>query len=300
MEMNRNIKARKALGILILMLPVTLMFLGFLLPKLPSSPMMRDSFWASKIDSKAEYDIIYVGDSRVYRGIDPDLIEKETGLKGFNFGFSSAGLDSALIFESCKRLKPNGKKILLIGVSANAFLPSSLENEHFNSILKWKGADIWIRRHLYPKLRYFDHRAVSDLYKHLKGEHYYEDYRTHNGFAASSKVPSDSNSAIDAYRMQFERESYNKSAELRFKKILFRLKRENIRCVLVRIPCSSAMIELEDNAVGGKIELLLEDLEREGFQVVRTSSEAMKSYDGSHLDSTSAALFSRQLAELLK
>ena len=95
-QATRLHKARRSLIWIMLLTPVFLVALWKLLPPLPSSPMMRDSFWAHKVNLVDKFDIVYTGDSRVYRGIDPETVESVVGLKGFNYGFSSADLDSLL------------------------------------------------------------------------------------------------------------------------------------------------------------------------------------------------------------
>lgn len=53
-----------------------------------------DSFWLQKANAEARYDIVLLGDSRVYRGISPeDMAIVLDGYEILNFGFSANGLN---------------------------------------------------------------------------------------------------------------------------------------------------------------------------------------------------------------
>jgi len=299
-SMKNSIAKSQILG-LILICPVLICALKLVLPELPASPFLRESFWAHKVDAKAEYDMVFVGDSRVYRGIDPEVFER--GLypvvKCFNFGFSSAGLDSFLLGHASRLLNPNGRKILVIGVSVNSFLPSSLENEHLRSVLKWNKKDIWIKKNLYPHLTYFDSYTPSDIYKIERGEKYFEQYHLNTGYAASQKVPMDSTSALSAYIAHFSRQNNEMRVGAEFLGYIKRLKEVGIKIIFVRIPTSHAMRVLEDRYGLVTIHQFQHEMNKLGLKWVEFAGRSYESYDGSHLDESSAWRFSIELAEMI-
>jgi hypothetical protein len=106
-------QAKLLLILMVILVPVLVWIMGQLLPEPPASTILNESFWAHKIDNRGRYDMVITGDSRVYRGIDPGIISQKMDLSSFNYGFSSAGLDSLLINNAILLLDPNGKKILL-------------------------------------------------------------------------------------------------------------------------------------------------------------------------------------------
>ena len=139
--LNRNIRAKKQAISFILMLPVLFVLLYFALLKLnTSNNMLKESFWAHKVTADSIYDIVAVGDSRVYRGVDPEAIEtqcfklKGTKIQALNFGFSSAGLEPYILEKAKALLKYGGKRVMLIGVSPNSFIESSQKNGHLKKI----------------------------------------------------------------------------------------------------------------------------------------------------------------------
>jgi hypothetical protein len=293
-----NKRAKMQLTGIVIATCLLLPLFDMLLPDLPSSSMMRESFWAHKIDAKPVYDVIFVGDSRIYRGIDPEVFEKEckTGLKAFNYGFSSAGLDTFLLGRAARLLDASGKKVLVIGVSANAFLPESIRNNHIRSLLEWNQKDVWIKKHLYPYLQCFDpYHPISTLFKMRKGERYDEDYHIKSGFAASNKTPLDSGSALEAYRLKFEQQQYDTIAGENFIRYVEQLRTNGVKVILVRVPCTFAMKQLEDKYTHGQFNVLREKLSLRGFTWIEPAGD-YTSYDGSHLDSRSAELLSGELA----
>lgn len=298
--MDRNKKSARQLLILPLLSAVCLLLFAALLPVLPSSPMFKDRFWAAKVGAEPAYDYVFCGDSRVYRGIDPQVFLKgKRGARAFNFGFSSAGLDTAYLNRAAMLLKPEGRKTLLIAVSPNAFLPSSLNNTHLRHWSQKDAADLWVKRHLYPLMQNFDPYAVSDLYKAFKHEAYYEQFHPESGFVASDKTPADSNSALQAYKSQFAREAIDTEAVASFVRQLEAFRASGIDIYVFRMPAARVMLNAEDELTGGFIETLLSDLSERKFNVLKINNLSINSYDGSHLDSRSAVLVSAFLAGLV-
>lgn len=261
--------------------------------------MKRDSFWANKVNSVDCFDIIYTGDSRVYRGIDPKFVEELTGFKGFNFAFSSADVDSLLLHQAASRLSAKGRRILVIGVSVNSFLSRTPKesNAHLKSLIQIPAKDRWIRTHWYPNLSVFDARAVSDLYKYLKREHYDEQYHLTTGFAASDKTPSDTTEALPLYKNEFSRYSFSESKLQAFDRCINELKAQGIQIVLVRMPVTHAMQVLEDSK-GELLKQYLYDAEY-GDQHVFDGWGTYNTFDGSHLNRESALRFSKDLGVYL-
>ena len=298
--MDRNRKAARQLLILPVLAAVCLLLFAALLPVLPSSPMLKDRFWAAKVGAEPAYDYVFCGDSRVYRGIDPQVfLNGKSGLRAFNFGFSSAGLDTAYLNRAAMLLKPGGRKTLLIAVSPNAFLPSSLSNAHMWQWHRKAAADLWVKRHLYPMMQNFDPYAVSDLFKAFKYEAYYEQFHPESGFVASDKTPADSNSALQAYKSQFAREAIDTEAVALFVRQMEQFRASGIDIYVFRMPAARVMLNAEDELTGGFIGTFLSDLSEQKFKVLKFNELRVNSYDGSHLDSRSAARVSAFLAGLV-
>lgn len=283
-----NHMAKQKITGLVVAVVILLAACAFLAPRLPSSPMLRDSFWAHKIDPGKQYDIVLVGDSRVYRGLDPEVIESRLNgsLSCFNYGFSSAGLDSFLLNHAAALLNPGG--VMVIGLSANSFTEESARNEHLHSLLKWNNKDVWIRKHLYPMLSIFDAYRISDFANMVKKEGYYEDYHLKYGFAASYKVPLDSSSALSAYKRQFSATQYSPVVEKNFLVAVLDLQMRGIKVAAFRMPTSAGMCDLENQWLAGRLDKLEKKLRAMGVIILDPGPGSYRSYDGSHLEKESA------------
>ncbi len=300
-QATRLHKAHRSLIWIMLLTPLFFLVLWKLLPPLPSSPMMRDSFWAHKVNSVDKFDIVYTGDSRVYRGVDPETVESVVGLKGFNYGFSSADLDSVLLERAASYLANRGQRILVIGLSANSFLDRSEaeENAHLNSLLRISSVDLWMRENWYPHLTCFDNRAVSDLYKYLKHEHYDETYHLKSGFAASDKTPADTNEAVPLYRAEFKNAKFSTKKLEAFQRYVAQLQKQNITVVFMRMPVTHAMQVLEAEHAPA-LEAFWHYAKYHDQHTFDGWGDTYTTYDGSHINSASAHEFSRNLGVQLK
>jgi hypothetical protein len=305
-EFKRNISAKKQTITFLIGLPVLFVLGYFALLKLnTSNSMLKESFWAHKVTADSIYDIVAVGDSRVYRGIDPEEIEAQyfklngSKIEAFNFGFSSAGLDPYILEKSSSLLNKRGKRILIIGISPNSFIESSQENGHLRKVESQNAKDLWIKKNIYPELYAFKRYAISDFVKYKHNEFYFEKFNLNSGFVGSGKLPYDSTAAINQYSRQLKANKIDTFAVRVFLETLQKLKTEGIRIVAVRIPTTERMRTLEDKLTADFCENLFNKIEAEGIECIKVHDSNIHSYDASHLDEKSAKLLSLKIANLI-
>jgi hypothetical protein len=305
-QFNRNISAKKQTIAFLIGLPVLFVLVYFGLLKLnTSNNMLKESFWAHKVTADSVYDIVAVGDSRVYRGIDPETIEaqyfklKGSKIKALNFGFSSAGLEPYILEKAKALLKHDGKRMLLIGISPNSFIESSQENGHLKKIESQDAKDLWIKKNIYPELYMFRRYAISDFVKYKRKEFYLEKFNLNSGFVGSSKLPYDSTASINQYSRQLKANKIDTVAVRVFLETLQKLKAEGIRIVAIRIPTTERMRILEDKLTSNFCQDLFIKIEAEGIECINVQDSNIHSYDGSHLDEKSAKLLSIKIADLI-
>lgn len=303
---KRNISAKKQKLTFFIGLPLIFVLMYFSLLKLnTSNNMLKESFWANKVTADSSYDIVAVGDSRVYRGIDPEEIEaqyfkiKGSKIKAFNFGFSSAGLEPYILENAKALLRQGGKKILLIGISPNSFIESSQENGHLRKVESQDVKDLWIKKHIYPELSIFRRYAISDFVKYKHKEFYLEKFNLNSGFVGSGKLPYDSTAAINQYYKQLKANKIDTFAVRVFLETLQVLKSEGIRIVAIRIPTTLRMQILEDKLTDNFCQDLFNKIEAEGIECIKVHDSKIHSYDASHLDEKSAKLLSLKIADLI-
>lgn len=286
--------SRYSLILLMVLAPVLVWLAGRILPEQPYSVMLYDSFWANKINNENHYDAVLAGDSRVYRGIDPAVIHGKTGFSCFNFGFSSAGLEPALLKQAAGLLDPNGKKILLIGITPASFSEESLKNGHFTSLQKINSKDIYIRKKIYPYLSDFNYYSLSDLKKIYRGELYFQTFGK-NGFVYSNKIPVDSMEALQPYKDFLDGSRIDEHAVEVFYRMVSMFRENGIRCFAFRIPVASPLRKLEDAVFDFKT--FESGFVKAGGYWIDLPQCGFNSYDGSHLDGPSALRLSGVLAD---
>jgi hypothetical protein len=305
-EFKRNIAAKKQTLAFLMGLPILFVLVYFALLKLnTSNNMLKESFWAHKVSADSIYDFVAVGDSRVYRGIDPDEIEAQylklngSKIKAFNFGFSSAGLEPYILEKAKDLLKHGGKRVMLIGVSPNSFIESSQKNGHLKKIESQDSKDLWIKKNIYPELSVFRRYAISDFVKYKHREFYLEKFNLHSGFVGSSKLPYDSTAAINQYSRQLKANKIDTFGARVFLEMLQKLKSEGVRIVAIRIPSTIRMRNLEDQLTADFCNELFTKIEAQGIECIHVHDSNIHSYDASHLDEKSAKLLSAKIANLI-
>lgn len=295
MKEIRKINASK-MGIFILcvLTPIFVYIMGKSLPKLPYSQMSMDAFWANKISNDKKYDIVFIGDSRIYRGINPEIISKITKAKTLNYGFSAAGLDSTLIISAIKQLNKSGKKIIVFGISPSTFTEESSKNEHFKSLKRINQKDVWIRKNIYPNLNFFNPYSLSEIKKAINHEAYYQNCYS-DGFIYSNKIPSDSFEAVKSYSDYFNRTSISEIKIRAFLNLANQLTMDGYQCYAFRVPVALPLYNLENTVFN--VDTFKKELGLVGIQWLNIPQNGYISYDGSHLTGTSANKLSTILGD---
>ncbi len=291
---NKTIVFTVILGSLFLLLGV------LFLPKLPHSNMQSEIFWAKKVEQKSIYDMVIIGDSRVYRGVNPNLkdmkILAENG--AFNYGFSSAGVDTFLIENGIKKLNPKGKKIVLLGISSSSFYKPNIENEHLKSLLQKDEKDQWVKRNIYPYLTCFERYSLLDFKNIYKKEFYYHTFLSESGWIESKKTPMDSTEALASYADFYTMHKNDNLGASKVIKYLEKLVKKGYTIYCFRMPTSHAMRQLEDKNSTLNFEELKLAFNKIGVRWLDIK-KYYESYDGSHLDGENAIKLSTELTELM-
>jgi hypothetical protein len=278
--------------------------LSFFLPK-NEEKYLRDRFWTQKTFASAKYQVIVVGDSRVYRGVSPEVMEKNLpGMKVLNFGYSNGGLNPAMFEAAEEKLSKVGQKnVIVLGVSPNCITAFTQKNEQFQQERTRPREDIFERLYLNGILYQFSAttpEGIRDLLKKKPSASHYRNEYYSNGYVESEKFPVDTMEAISSYTQDFA----NYKVELQYvERLAWQVKDWSSRGICVvgfRPPASAPMRALEDS-VGLYNETIISARFREaGGHWIELKHNRYKTYDGSHLDRRSAILLSNDLAVEIK
>jgi len=278
--------------------------LSFVMPK-NKEKYLGDQFWAQKTFAPAVYDIIILGDSRIYRGVSPEIMEKKLpGTKILNFGYSNGGLNPTMFIAAEKKISKNSQnKIVVLGISANCITDYTQINEQFWQEKKRHPEDIFERLYLDGILYYFSATSPEGLKDYLKKQtstnYYLNEYRS-DGYVESEKFPVDTMEAIPSYIKDYT----NYKVEARIVDELINQVNEwskkGITVIGFRPPTTQPMRALEDTMGLYNEEVLSARFKDAGGHWINLNPTQYKTYDGSHLDKESAVRLSEKLAAEIK
>ena len=290
---------RKITGVLLLAAALAAMF-AIALP-VDSDDAASESFWSRKTFAPPVYDVILMGDSRVYRGLSPEAMKPYLpGVKILNFGYSNGGLNPVMFDAAERKLARNNKpKAIVLGISANTVTAYSADNQHFIQELTRPREQLLERLYLNRLKTLFPSTSPRKLLQHFLEEDssFYRHTYLKNGYVASEKYPVDTAEAISLYVDDFK----NFKVEEKFLEPLFQQvaewSNEGIAVLAFRPPISVPLRELEDTLGKFDEEKIRKGIIQGGGYWIDLNPSKYQTYDGSHLTIQSAEKLSAEIAQ---
>ena len=275
--------------------------LSFVLPK-DDEKYLGELFWTRKTFAPPNYNVVIMGDSRVYRGVSPEIIEMRLpGLKVLNFAFSNGGLNPTMFDAAEKKLVHNNKpKIIVLGISANAISEYSAGNQQYMQELNRPREEIFERIYFNPLRYWFSATSPEKLKNHFsetKETAFYRNTYFMNGYVESDKFPVDTMEAVPSYTKDFTN---------------YKVKPENLQVLFNQVkkwtddgiivvgfvpPVSKPMQMLEDSLGLFDETAIKAGFEKASGKWIDLNPANYKTYDGSHLTIESAQKLSIKIGE---
>ena len=144
--------------VLALVIGATLIGLvGLLRPDSMRTASREKWFWTWKTHSDRKFDVVFVGDSRTYRGISPEsMADVLHGFRIFNFGYSSGSLSPFMLAEAERRLDVSGKRIIVLGITPSSMTPRAARDEQYRQEKNRTTSEILENIYLAPFMTDFD------------------------------------------------------------------------------------------------------------------------------------------------
>lgn len=280
---------------------------GATFPPSPSSSMLSELFWTNKVYPNQHYDMVFIGDSRIYRGIDPDTITKKlqpfAPFRIFNFGFSSAGLDTALMDAGAALLdSSSNRRVLVLGVTPSSLADENLANKHFHQEKNRPAIELWQRRYINPYFSYFDPTTPVLFRSAYRGkkEGYFQEHHP-NGWIASTKVPVDVWEDLWMVEDGFKKAVFSLSVRKKLIQKIAAWTKQGIQVFAFRPPAVKHFEEAEDRLSGISQSALIAQMEAAGAIWIEIPGRYNYiTYDGNHLEKFSAQQLSAFLGESIK
>ena len=268
------------------------------------------AFWANKLLQEARYDLVLLGDSRVYRGLSPAEMAREMAAESpapriFNFGFSSVGLTEDYLAAGAALLDPSATRpMLLIGVTPLSLTARATRDNGYLDRAARPRRDLWLDRwfgvvpHVLaplPLREWPTLRPGGDAGRVRYLQRFHED-----GWVASRKVPERPDEAVAPYREVLAGEEVSDLVEGDFLAQVADWRVRGVAVFAFRPPTTEAMRAVEADVTGFEESAFADRFESAGGRWIEVDPAAYDSYDGSHLREASALALSRDVARAIE
>ncbi|MBN2805461.1 MAG: hypothetical protein JXR22_02295 [Prolixibacteraceae bacterium] len=274
--------------------------LSLVMPK-NKEKYLADMFWARKTFAPAKYQVVLLGDSRVYRGISPEVMEEQLPeMEVLNFGYSNGGLNPMMLKAAEEKLAAKGQRVLVLGISANTVTAYTQNNEQYLQEVNRPREEVLERLYLNPILYWFSAtspEALKAAWKAEKATTYYRSDYHMNGYVESDKFPADTTEALPLYEKDFRNFQVNDQLLEALYQQVKAWTEDGIWVLAFRPPLTSGMRQLEENMGLYNEAAIKAGIESAGGRWVNVPWYNYSTYDGSHLDKPSAERFSLFLAD---
>ena len=266
---------------------------------------IRESlFWYLKMYPKTQCDVVVAGDSRILQGVDPASMQQALGgaLEIVNVGFRSASLEPGYLDFASSLLKNDSKKVLLLGITANAFTPQSLTDNGFLEQKKLGSK----RPYSLPSWcvlleRKFQPFAIREIVSLIRGRTKAGNYETFhdNGWLEADLVPRNPEGAFALYRRRFDGNQVSQQA---VSELIAQVKEKvasGVAIVGFEPPVPDEMQSIEDEHSGFDRAAFKELFRSAGGVWLELDRNRYDTVDGSHLAPEAAQQLSQDLAKNL-
>ena len=269
-------------------------------------------FWVDKTFAEPKYNLVVLGDSRVYRGISPSAIEAALPrMRVLNFGFSSVGFFGDYLTGATLKLSPTANPpMLVLGISPNSLTSEAVENLHYFQESRRSPLYQFLYSHFWKEIGFFDplepahvlsdFAHVTNTFGFLEGEFWpYQEMFMDDGWNLSNRFPLRPDFALGSYRNNFKN---NRVDEKIVTNLLARVCLWNDQGIVVfafRMPTTAKMIALENELSGFDEQEFAARFGESGGAWLEICGTCYASYDGSHLSSDAAIQLSTDLGTLI-
>lgn len=271
-------------------------------------------YWMEKLVWPQDADVVVLGDSRVYRGVDPEAIAP--GGVARNFGFSSAKLTDDYVGHAESLLDPAGKRVMIIGVSLFSIPGRSDAQEGFQdarselaklrlpmrvarATSEWELALEPIALDAGQPNSGANGAGSLETARALASE--YQQVFHDSGWVESDREVQDPVAAgLATVRQSFPVGFATRADVSHLIALVRRLVADGVCVCAFRPPVPPEVAAFEDSIGFVEYKQLAESIGAAGGTWIDVDPTGLESYDGSHLDGPSARLLSERLGTAVR
>ena len=281
------------------------LFLGTFLrpgPKLEGLPRLQQL--SRKMGWHAQFDIVIGGDSRVQRGVSPKAMQEVlVKARVANFGFSALCLDEGYLNRLESLLDPKSKSpTIILGITPLSLSSYGTKKSEYHEYYEKHSAEHFLNDHFGSLIHLFRAYKKDDL-KRLLGwtieENPHYQAIQDDGWIKSNRTPPLPLEALDMYKKLFSEHHFLPKVEERLLKKVEELTKKDIAMYAFRPPTTKELAKLEKSICAFNQEVFIRKFKKRGGRWIDISEDDYFSYDGSHIDGSSAQRLSIKIAKIL-
>ena len=295
-----------------LLLFITLVVIVECWVELPLHPHQQNAaerarFWLHKTFAPSDYDMVLVGDSRIYRGLSPEAMrEVLPRWRILNFGYSSGGINREMLQLAEEKIDPAAlPKLIVLGITPHSLTFAARANaaiRGYRAEATWKrvlieyGFDALFDLFL-PTSPALLRKEILKRNQDTTGQRYLQLYHFKSGWVASDKQPRNQEESLPSYRNNFLNNKVASDSENELLAQVNQWHQRGWRIIAFRPPSTPQMELLENELSGFDEDRFIKRFRSVGgLWWTLPHDESLTSYDGSHLEQHSASRLSRHLA----
>lgn len=276
----------------------------FLREEMDTETIKKNRHWAIKTRNTQCYDIVFGGDSRVFRGISPAHFAAELeGTRAYNYAYWANGYGEDYLKGIEGRIDTTSPmQMIVLGITPHSLTGKTARSPHYHFEINRARKSVVQTVYLSWLEEYFAPYGIIELSDKLLGKSKAQNIRIvyhDNGWVETWWVQPDTMNAAKSYRTLFEGDPVSEEVIEGLMKYVEMWSSSGIHVVGFRPPATVTIRQFEEE-LGGFSESVVRDRFMEaGGLWIDVSPEDYQTYDGSHLEHYSAMQFSADLARTI-
>jgi hypothetical protein len=265
----------------------------------------KNRYWVVKTRDTCSYDIVFGGDSRVFRGISPEHFAAELQDRSvINYAYWANGYGADYLEGLEEKVDMDSDfRMIVLGISPHSLTRNTARSPHYHAELNRSKESVIQTIYLSQLQQYFAPYGVIDLFEKLTGKSKPNNTRIiyhPDGWVETYWIVPDTSNAAKSYRTLFEGDPVSDEvidgllAKVRY------WTSKNIYVVGFRPPAYYSIRQFEEQMGAFSECSFVEGFTAAGGIWIPVDPDVYESYDGSHLEHQSAMRLSADLARLIR
>jgi len=277
----------------------------FLRDEMDTETIKKNRHWTIKTRNTRCYDIVFGGDSRVFRGISPAHFAAEMeGHSAYNYAYWANGYGKDYLEGIERRIDTASPlQMIVLGITPHSLTQKTARSPHFHYEINRARKSAVQTVYLSWLEEYFAPYGIIELSEKLLGVSKAQNKRIvyhDNGWVETWWVQPDTMNAAKSYRTLFEGDPVSEEVIKGLMEYVEKWSSRGIHVVGFRPPATFTIRQFEEE-LGGFSESAVRDRFMEAGGIwIDVNPEDYQTYDGSHLEHYSAMQFSADLARTIR